>query len=74
MDDQNKTPNAIVMNTVIASAASGLTHMMMTQWRNVTGGDDLISKKGYNQSFNMWELSNSVVAGYVSISAGCNNV
>ena len=74
MDDNNKTPNAIVMNTVIASAASGLTHTLMTQWRNMTSSEELIARKGYGQSFNMWELSNSVVAGYVSITAGCNNV
>ena len=74
MDETAKTPNAIVMNTVIASATSGLTHTVMTQWRNMVGRDELLAKKGYTQNYNMWELSNSVVAGFVSISAGCNNV
>jgi hypothetical protein len=48
MDDKNQTPNAIVMNTVIASAASGLTHTLLTQYRNMVGSEELIAKKGYN--------------------------
>jgi ammonia channel protein AmtB len=39
-DDEMKTsPNAIVMNTVISSATSGLTLMLMTQYNNVKHAD-----------------------------------
>jgi ammonia channel protein AmtB len=34
-EDMQTSPNAIVMNTVISSATSGLTLMIMTQFTNM---------------------------------------
>lgn len=34
--DPNVSPNKMVMNTVISSAASGLTHVILLIWRNET--------------------------------------
>ena len=71
---EDNMPNAIVMNTVIASATSGLTFMIINQVNNVFFREYTIQKSGMVQNFDVSQLCNAILAGMVSITASCNNV
>ena len=73
-DDISASPNAIVMNTVISSATSGLTLMIMSQFTNMRFQDNLVQQTGMVESYNVQHLCNAIIAGFVSISAACDSV
>jgi ammonia channel protein AmtB len=52
-DEAIASPNAIVMNTVISSATSGLTLMIMTQYHNTRHVDKLVQQTGLFQNYNI---------------------
>lgn len=52
-EEMRSTPNAIVMNTVISSATSGLTLMIMNQWNNIRHVDLLVQQTGLIQTYNI---------------------
>jgi len=51
--NEKNLPNAIVMNTVIASATSGLTLMITNQFWNTFQNENLISQTGMVQNYNL---------------------
>lgn len=67
-------PNAIVMNTVISSATSGLTYMLANQISNLRIDNSLIQQTGLIQNYNISQLCNAILAGLVSSTACCNNI
>ena len=70
--DKNTTPNRLVMNTVISSATSGLTQMIINQYGNAFRKD--LSETGLVQQNNIRNLCNSIISGMVAITACCDNV
>ena len=71
---ERTSPNMIVMNTVISSATSGLTLMIMNQWNNIQHVEAMIQQTGLVETYNIQQLCNAIIAGFVSISASCDSV
>lgn len=68
------SPNEIVMNTVIASATSGLTMVAMNQYKNIVKNETVREQTGMIQQNNVFSLCCSIISGLVSITACCNSV
>ena len=70
-------PNMVVMNTVIASASSGLIQVFMNQYQNLVWDDarnEMVKTKQVLFNFDVTTLCNSVIAGLVSVSASSFNI
>jgi Amt family ammonium transporter len=74
LESEKNSPNAIVMNTVISSAISGLTHMVSDILRNFRYQEQQMQETGLVRNYHIQELCNAVIAGFVSIKACCDNV
>lgn len=71
--DGFNSPNNIVMNTVIAASASGLTMVAINQWSNVFSKEQVLQQTGMIQQNNVFNLCNSIISGLVSITGCCNS-
>lgn len=70
----DKSPNVIVMNTVISAASSGFLVAIMTQYQNQFGDKQLIQERQIQYHYNVHLLCNGVLAGMVSVTACANNI
>ena len=70
----DKSPNQVVMNTVISAAASGFLVAIMTQFQNSFDSKARIQERQILYHFNVHQLCNGVLAGMVSVTASCNNI
>lgn len=62
------------MNTVIASATSGLTMWIIHAYQNIFNKEMIIQQTGLIARNDVSNLCHAIIAGTVSITACCNNV
>lgn len=74
ISEDTKTPNQVVMNTVISAASSGFLVAITTQYQNSFDTKSRIQDRQILYHFNVHQLCNSVLAGMVSVTASCNNI
>lgn len=67
-------PNIIVMNTVIASAASGCQVFLFNQYSNSFQNRERMQKTQLSEYYNVHELCGGVLAGLISISGASADV
>lgn len=74
ISSDSKTPNQVVMNTVISAASSGLLIAVTTQYLNCVETKQRIQDSQMLYHYNVHQLCNGVLAGMVSVTASCNNI
>ena len=62
------------MNTIISSASSGLFIVFATYAPIILDNDDAVKKTGLAYRYNAHTLCNGVLAGLVSVTAGCARI
>lgn len=62
------------MNSIIASASSGLYICLANQYANIIENQAKINKTQLRMRFNVHTLCNGVLAGLISVTASANNI
>ena len=74
ISSDDKSPNLIVMNTVISAASSGLLIALVNQYQNMYTDKAVVQERQISYYYNVHQLCNGVLAGMVSVTASSKNI